>query len=401
MHIYTRRDAASNWSVTKSLRYPNDPPSTDERFKTGLSGFSKPDKPVINAKDSTGWRNPSPYACPWIGKPYIKGSIEGSGRAGWWEYSRGGDVIYDFDFPSLAMPTPNLLRMKILNNIKDEVFDVAMVLAEMQSTTNMLSQMLYRVGRSLNAVRQRKPESFSYLMHGRRRDGRRPTDKFLRETAGTYLEWKYGITPTLMDIEGASKALDLNAEGSLFDNPPLLVARSRVLQEIPVKLRGSTAYAGGSPHSIEFDLILKREQRARCDFQVTGEGVRGLSRYGIGLGTVGTVLWDKKPFSFVIDMAFPMADLIKAWTALGGVDVKGYTETFHDTLIHKTDASRPLQLDREYISYLRLKPNGTIGTSWFRDTHFRPPYPVPFIRNPIKASNISTVLALFTQLRKP
>lgn len=371
---------------------------------TAITGFIKPDKPVINVPDEYGYRKPSPYACPWYGELFIVGEVNGHGvnpNDPNMTVTKQGDYLGSAYLPILPKADPNLLRMKILNNIKDEVLDIAMVLAEMKSTTDMLSGALLTLGRSLKAVKDRKPQHFSYLMHGRRKDDRRPTDKFLRETAGVYLQWKYGITPTLLDIQGASRALDMNEDGSFFDNPPLMVARSSVIEEskIGLQVRGTLAGSGG--YGFTVPCVLKREQRARCDYMVTGEGLRGLNRYGLGLGTVATVLWDKKPFSFVLDMAFPLADMIKAWTALGGVSVKGYSETFYDSITHK---ERTINILRDmYIpeTVIKIEKQGLLGATWERGTANRPPFPVPFLRNPIKAGNIATVLSLFTQLRKP
>lgn len=371
-----------------------------------ITGFIKPDKTIVNIPDEYGYRNPSPYACPWYGELFVVGNVGGYGvmdpGTSWaMQVSKQGDFLGSIHLPQLSKERPDLLRMKLLNNIKDEVLDIAMVLAEMKSTTNMLSGALYTLGRSLKAVKDRKPQHFSYLMHGRRKDNRRPTDKFLRETAGVYLQWKYGVTPTLLDIQGATRALDMNEDGSFFDNPPLMVARANVTTETPIGLQCHGVLAGSGGYGFSVPCILKREQKARCDYEVTGEGLRGLNRYGLGLGTVATVLWDKKPFSFVLDMAFPVADMIKAYTALGGVSVKGYSETFHDSVIHK---ERTIDILRNsYIpeTVITVEKQGVLGTTWERGTHTRPPFPVPFLRNPIKASNISTVLALFTQLRKP
>lgn len=299
----------------------------------------------------------------------------------------------------------NELRMKVLNNVRGEVWDVAMTLAEIQGTANTLSNNLLRLARSLDSVKKRRPDNFYYLLTGRRRDNRRPTDKFLRESAGVYLEWKYGIMPTIYDIRGACKGLDMAQDGSLFDNPPLLVARSRISE----RFTGTSSYRfptnSARLESIQIPFEGLHELHARCDYRVSGEALRGLNRFGIGLGTVGTVLFERTPFSFVLNMAIPIAELIKAWTALAGVDVVGYSETRYSsakvvkgsTFAKWQPAAGSVLENHAFFTYEGLADY----FEFTRTAYNKPPMPLPFIRNPVKVGNISTVLALFTQLRRP
>lgn len=370
-------------------------------------GFTKPDKPVIN-KPVDGYRKPSSYSCPALSgsTPAARASAFYSGPDGLsWNakaHVRENTYLYVHDFHRKLPSAPNVnnLRMKVLNNVRQEVFDVAMVLAEMQGTTDTITNGLLRVARSMDAIKNRKPESYAYLLSGRRRDNRRPTDAFLRETSGVFLEWKYGITPTVMDIQGATKALDINEEGGLFDNPPLLVARARDVERSSFKgeLRGPSSIGNYSGIPCTVDVV--QERKARLDYRVEGEGLRGLNRYGLGLGTIPTLLFERTPFSFVLNMALPLADLIKAWTALAGVKVVGYCETLHRSAIISEALSFEKQWRRIPVP-VAVTASEVPWVDWSRTAYSSVPMPMPFVRNPIKTGNLATALALFTQLRKP
>lgn len=287
------------------------------------------------------------------------------------------------------------VRMKVLNNIKDEAFDAAMILAEIGKTANTAANLMLRIGRSMNAISRRSPESFNWLMHGKMgTDNRRPSEKFLKETASIFLEWKYGIMPSVYDLEGITKTLDMQQDGSLFDNPPLMVARSHVSRTEQLKCGYviTRPFSDLQHHSCD----LKTTISARADFAVSGDGMRTLSKYGIGLTSVATIAYDLTPFSFVANMVVPMAEIISAWGALAGVTLKGYSETTYRkytfpsrTLVGKVDAFENV--------IVRTKP-GTL-TSFTRSGGTSIPMPLPFIRNPVKVGNVSTVLALFTQMR--
>lgn len=365
------------------------------------SRFAKPDvihrNPIIN-----GYRSPSPWSGMQqeiVASANLKDVDIIAQPSNHRVKCSGSVAMRSHLLPFGDPPNPNNVRMKILNNIKDEVFDAAMVLAEMQGTVSTLSGNLLRIGRAIQSVKNRKPVHFDFLMHGRRPPnlrGRR-ADKFNREVAGTYLEWKYGIMPTVYDVQGACKALDMNEDGSLFDNPPLLVARSsdKTVKNVSIPMVGNTSYFEMTG-SIPAQLVT--EVKARCDYRVTGDGLRGLNRYGLGLGTVGTVLFDRTPFSFVLNMVFPLAELIKAWTALAGVDCISYCETS----VRKLKQTGTGSMEGHYYTPLSGRiPGKAEALAFNRYVDSRPPFPIPFVRNPIKTGNIATVLSLFTSLRKP
>lgn len=380
--------------------------------------FARPNV-ALNQRDADGYRKPSAY---WMAPYTLVGpAIAGATRTGRQVVSTAsivstptviydrfirGDITYDAKGEALVqLPLPTALdafaehnlkqevRTKVLTNVKDELLDVSMVLAEIRGTSQTVANSMLRVARSLDVVRRRKPESFAYLMHGRLGvDKRRITQRFLKETAGTFLEWKYGITPTLIDYTNACNALDITSDGKLFDNPPLCVARATVKRFFSNEVQPS--WNVGSKLD---KAVCKTEvtASARCDYRISGEGLRGLSQFGLGPGTMATVLWDKTPFSFVLDMMLPVADLIKAWTALSGVNPIGYSET-----IYQKHTFPSTLLSGNTGHYKLSARTSTITTNEFvRFASSEPPMPLPFIRNPVNIGNISTVLALFTQLR--
>lgn len=351
---------------------------------------------VRSPPDSSWYRKPTSYSCS-VGPAVAYGDYSGSvvyrdakatasGRLPFTPLS--DPVSLDFGYNQ-----DQALRTKLLNNIHDEVLDVGMVLAEMQSTVSTAVTSLDRIARSLDAFARRKPESFYYLLYGRRRDNRRPTDRFLRQTASEYLNWKYGIMPSVYDLAGACRGLDMNAEGSLWNNPPLLVARATILKETVTK---PIDFGNGWQWPFGVECRVVREHKARCDYKISGEGIRGLNRYGIGLTTLPTILFERTPFSFVLNMAMPIAELIKAWGALAGVDVVGYCETKYARCEPLGGSAAGMYSD----SWQRIEfSKGSIAMRMQRTAFSEPPMPMPFVRNPINTGNLATVLALFTSLR--
>lgn len=354
--------------------------------------------PKHSAFDANWYRKPTSYSAS-IGPVCTVANMSGETTYGIWKETVSGRQVLKArsDPTALSQFTFNdtqQLRTKLLNNIRSEVFDVAMVLAEMQGTVSTAVSALGQIARSMDNIFKRKPENAYYLLTGRRRDNRRPTDKFLRETAGVYLQFKYGVMPSVYDLQGACEALDINAAGSLWNNPPLLVARATVAKSSKVR-----SIDFGTPYDWPYAIpcLITTEYKARCDYRINAEGIRGINRFGLGLSTLPTILFERTPFSFVLNMAVPIAELIKAWGALAGVDVAGYCETKY-VRVEPRGATFPGNGSNYWWIY-DVEP-GRTAFRMQREAFDSPPMPLPFVRNPINTGNLASVLALFTQLRK-
>lgn len=357
-----------------------------------MSGFRKPDVNRRNPKVD-GYRSPSPWRGDHLYNKFSRASIAGSRQVFDSTYEYFGETHAIQSNLGGWYPNVNELRSKILNNLRKEIVDLSMVVAELRATANTLGDNLLRLGRSMDQFRLRRPDSYSYLLSGSRNLKRRPTERFLKETADSYLEWKYGIMPTIYDIQGACEGLDVDGAGNLFSNPPLLVARSRVEANGTVNANLSCRSMFQRGHYWQGPARYERSIAARLDYRISGELLRGLNRYGLGLGSVATVVWDNSPFSFVLDWVLPMSELIKAWSALAGVHVVGYSETHFE---------KNFSVGHDYWPWpdvvITVEDGEETSRFWRRETYPTVPFPIPYLKNPIKVNNIQSALALFTSL---
>lgn len=410
---------ASSTYEHEYIWYPNLGTAVTKKDASGFNQLARSE--VVRNVKSEGYRKPSSYMSQTtanIPEYGINGSAKSNVILGTCDMHETRDDYYGIirrvygsvigQVEPNGMPQGNdynsiqKLRTKILNNIKDEVFDVAMVLAELQSTVNTCTTAMSRIGWSMNALLRKDKRVFEYLWTGKMPTGAngrtisgRYADRFNRQVSSMYLEWKYGVMPSVLDFQGACKGLDINEKGGLFDNPPLAVARAVQKEDVSGKAEiRNCVEASGTRVMGEVTWKGRTELKARCDYRVTGDGLRGLSRYGIGLGTLPTVMWDKTPFSFVFDMVVPVASMLKAWTALAGCEVLGYCETLHQ----KWEFDDAIGYGERNGAMYKFK--GATGFYNQRVAYPSVPMPLPFVQNPIKSGNAATVLALFTQLRR-
>lgn len=296
------------------------------------------------------------------------------------------------------------LRMKILNNLQSEILDVAMVLAELGSTATTGANLMLRIGRSMQAIGRKDMRVFEKLWSGKHpRDSRgrrlsgRSLDRFNRQTADIYLEWKYGIMPTVYDLQGVVNSLDPSVQDSLWNSPPLLVARASNNRVDSYGGSGNVRNAGGHNSPVEFAIEDRVTHKARLDYRVEHDLMRGLNRYGIGLTSLATVAWDKTPFTFVFNMVMPISQIIKAWGAMAGVQPVGYCETWHVNRTIRLKQKVVPNRTQPYSNICKLTSDSEMIMR--RSASKSVPMPLPFIRNPVKVGNIATVLSLFTQMR--
>lgn len=378
--------------------------------------FSRSDV-VVNPKVN-GFRAPSSYSASrrfnntdggnrvWIGTAEVPSIVPSSTWGSQLEFRGDAGLIWNRASKNESPPfnSTQELRMKVLNNLQKEIVDVAMVLAEIGSTATTGAALMHRIGRSMQAIARKDMRVFEKLWSGKHpRDSRgrplkgRYLDRFNRQTAGMYLEWKYGIMPTIYDLQGIVAALDINEAGSLWSSPPLLVARAT---NGNVNTYGATGYVhepGGTTPPVDYIIEDRVTHKARLDYRVEHDLMRGLNRYGLGLTSIATVAWDKTPFTFVFDMVVPIAQIIKAWGAMAGVNPVGYCETWHvDRRIKPTKNYAPNGRGPG-LDVLRLTSDSEMIMK--RVAYPSVPMPLPFIRNPVKVGNIATVLSLFTQMR--
>lgn len=397
------------------VRYSDETAALESKsdFTTGQL-FSRSDV-TVNPKID-GYRNPSSYSasrlfenntCGYATVEPVRSPDAGPWPGAWWNEFTGTHRVTIGNRRNGSPPfnSTQQLRTKVLTNVQDELFDVSMVLAEISATAKTGSDIMLRIGRSMHALYKRDVRVFERLWSGKLptgRDGKpitgRYLDRFNRQTASMYLEWKYGIMPSVYDLQGVTKALDALEKGSLWSNPPLLVSRAVNRSTDTYKVPMTVHEAGGTTAHSQIDVMDRITHKCRLDYTVESDLMHGLNRFGLGLTSLATVAWDKTPFTFVFDMVVPIAQIIKAWGALSGVRTMGYSETWH---VHR-ELSAPQGVPNQRSSgtatnVITLSANTEELMS--RAAYKNVPMPLPFIRNPVKVGNMATVLSLFSQLR--
>jgi hypothetical protein len=142
--------------------------------------------------------------------------------------------------------------------------------------------------------------------------------------ADYWLQWQYGWKPLIIDLHDS-----YNAVSAVFENYEMLI-HSRA----SAKWESSVSFTG--PH------VGTRETHERCltrlDARVESTRLRAASQ--LGLVNPATIAWELTPFSFLLDWAMPIGNVLEATTAHCGLSLAGgsVSQTLEGTCTFKRDS---------------------------------------------------------------
>lgn len=219
----------------------------------------------------------SPYLASW------------SNGASW----NNPNVLWSFsDQAAWSSNDDIVLVNKLRSQLMGSGFDPSVFCAEMPQALEMIRDAALRIGKAYRAVRQGQSiRAWNYLT------GSRPYKKFGITQSSNWLELQYGWLPLLSDAkEGAEYLAHHLSEGI---PRPLKYRVSRRINSVhaPTMSPGSEGFAKAD-HYIRKSIIAFVTEKDR---QSLGNLVDPL-----------TVIWEKLPYSFVLDWFIPIGNYLSA-----------------------------------------------------------------------------------------
>lgn len=199
------------------------------------------------------------------------------------------DIPLDSDYPTY---TNWAMQMRL--KIKDESVNLASSLVELDSTYRMFSKFAVDLNRAWRRfLRNPSPRRWTGLKHVSKR---KPWGSLTtREVAATHLTLTYGIKPLVSDVYDSVQMLNRRLE--------LPVVR-RFITTDKVSKKFSKGKSTG---------VLTLSERAICYVQYP------TSWSGFTVGNPAEWIWERIPFSFVVDWMVNIGDYISSLDALRGI----------------------------------------------------------------------------------
>jgi hypothetical protein len=217
-----------------------------------------------------------------------------------------------------SAPNPTLeLSGKMRAAIKDSNLNLAMASAEYRKTADLFSSVAKDVVDAYLHIRKGK------VIAGVKRYLKKPSDRVQLDVANRWLQYQYGMKPTLSDLYGSCEALRKTlAEGKYHFKTVSKRSYQSESQRWPQTgtIRG-TAQAMAS-----------YQMRMVARYRIREAAVKQLAE--VGITNPALLAWELIPYSFVVDWLFPVGDWLASLDALVGVSdltyyssVKGESRT--------------------------------------------------------------------------
>lgn len=344
---------------------------------------SRPES-VSHPKDRSGWRAPGDWSHS--GSQYgfsSPPSIVNTLRPGedYIVYEDAvGVPLERYGLQAVPQSMEDTAVNQALKNLKNQAVNYGVAFFELGETTDLLLNTVGKITRSVKTYRANNPKDWLKVLRSPSREG--------YDVPGGWLELQYGWNPLLSDVGKAinqmhDKSVDLNAYNATVRGR----ARNTV-RETFYKANGYTGAGPGLPCWI-CPMVTKQEVRVRLDYYMSGPILATLS--SLGLTNPLEIVWEKLPYSFVVDWVVPVGNYLSLWDADYGWTFKGGSIT---TIARCEGRSGAMTSGYGYSE----RSGCTWGENSFsmrRQTLNSSPWPrVPNIKNPFTAGHIANAMSL-------
>lgn len=264
-----------------------------------------------------------------------------------------------------------------LTKLKDQKVNLGVALAEARQTANFVGSTASRIARGAN-----------YLANGDWRRAASTLGASWRKAPNTWLELQYAAKPFMSDVHGAMSELAradpgnfaVTVKGTMNDN-----------------IEKTVTYNDGTIYGSSCDIRTLHGAFCRLDFLPNNAFLAAIARSG--LSNPAEVIWEKIPYSFVVDWFYTVGDSLSALDATEGFQF----------------LSGSMTRRRETIVSVSPSPSGgpTVLSRSFegRSRHFKlqrtpitevPQWVAPRIKNPVSLGHLANGLSLLaTAWRDP
>jgi hypothetical protein len=232
------------------------------------------------------------------------------------------NVVEDFSLHHEIRPGFDLSKYRFLAAVNarkkvSPVFVQSLVtLAEMHKTVDMVANVAHTLGALRYALKRNASLDDIYHIMGGKFKVAKVKRKVVDPIYNRWLEYRYGWTPLVMELQGALKALDPTripklrgtARGKAVAEQTETWTRDRFLLQNPQF--GTHSYLYQQKNTVEARSYVMFETQP--EFQTARD---------FGLTEVPLAMWELVPYSFVVDWFIPIGDWLEAVTPKLGVTV--------------------------------------------------------------------------------
>jgi hypothetical protein len=294
--------------------------------------------------------------------------------------------------PSLNTNTVNRLEVETLLKLKDAKSEIGAALFEALKTYDMFASKAIVLYKFLIAIKKRNWKGARQALGLTGRQIVRTN--WSRKAGGKYLEYIYGWKPLISDIYGTYELLKEQLKPAMLLYAKRSYIENQNWTEVPeTDLSRGKIHTNVSQAKVTHKVFLA----ARLDDSFRRDVARA------GLTNPLAIAWELVPYSFLIDWALPIGNVLEALDATTGLTfVGGYKSSFGEKTTVQSSTIRTSFYTSPTVRVEKQVPAQGIMFSAFlnrvRYTGF--PGPKPYVKTPFNGSDsrAAAALALATQL---
>lgn len=357
-----------------------------------------------NGQNKNGWKYPTGYSRHSYKASPPTGTEVTLGKDGSWVEVTGRPVstthiraIPGVGLPSTPPATDLVKYQQLVTDIRlkiqDGRFNAAVALAEGKETVNMVASNTVLILKAIAALKRKQFKQAALILAGARRlsrkNRRRLRNHRFREKysangldilSNRWLELQYGWLPLISDIKAA---VDLFTKLQKPDRRPLY--------SVQRNLNWSESIEGEIPNGT-YSGRINRSMKMKIFYTITD--YNRVIQSQLGLTNPLLILWEKRPFSFVVDWLVPIGPWLDSLTATQGTSFfSGYYTVFEETNVR-------VQYDRRSSLQASSCSQDVTKRAYVRYPLKRFPLSVPYFKNPFSTGHVKNALALLWQSRK-
>lgn len=345
-----------------------------------LTGRYSRIRPASQSNDfhPNGFRRLGDWSHRGIDQPVPTGQmmrVTGTGRYGlsgpydaWNEGPRPG-------IPGYSQSARNLALNKAIAGLKQGDLNLGVSLAEANQTVRLISDSFRKITRGVRYYRKSRKKDWS----NRRQWGDSSA------VPSSWLELNYGWRPLLRDIHGAAEWLNSEAlaEGFVAHTSGRHFVSDDYIQT-------------GNPTTRRLDWLGQVTYNAEVNLYYKLLSKKAALLSSLGLTNPSLIVWEKVPYSFVVDWALPVGTFLEA---LGADHGWGWITGCRSEMSRHELVARYSKTNTSGVQYVqgpgaRLNCTST-AFNFNRYVYDSKPTPgVPLMKNPISVSHAASALSL-------
>lgn len=339
--------------------------------------------------NSGSWRG-SKTTFDWCRGSYVPWTVNYHASTLFFNTSSGTSYLNDEVYPSYIL---NQAEIKLLQKIKsDGEASLGLALLERKETEDLFITAINRIAGPVTHLRFNKPHVYNKAMKayaGRQsilKSGRKPSRRELKLLAipELWLELQYGWKPLMQDVVQAMNAVDFYQKNDRYFFAKRVKFGVQSTRQVNMNV---SPYAGPK---VVFNMKRLDAALCRVDYKInTGSVLQPLASLGL-LNPVDLV-WERVPFSFVVDWFLPLGSWFNTFDATIG---KSFIGGSYTRLIREDSTS----VSGSYGGIVDwVYPDGFAASKLQMDRSVYLTFPTPApptLKNPCSPSHVANALSL-------